>query len=511
MKIFSVEQIRRLDEYTIEHEPIPSIELMERASRTFFQWFEKKFPGKQRRVFVFAGPGNNGGDGLAIARMLSRDFYEVKAFLLKMGAELSTDCASNFKTLKKYRYCPYEEIEKGAKMPVLPEGCIVIDAIFGSGLSRPVEGYWADLIEHLNSLNITRVSVDIPSGMFADQPTQGVCILADYTFSFEMPKLSFFFGENYHRVGEWSYGSIGLHPAFIKKEPTNWHLVDEALVKPILHRRKKFDHKGMFGHALLVAGGYGKVGAAILASRACLRSGAGLVTVHAPKCAYEILQIAFPEAMVSVDDHQFAVTSMHENVSKFKAIGIGCGIGTNELTARGMAELLKKVNYPVVLDADGLNLLAGHPDFFSLVPHGSILTPHPKEFERMFGATADHFAANELLRCKARELGLYILLKGANTAIACPDGNCYFNSTGNPGMATGGSGDVLTGILTGLLAQGYSPFEACVLGVFLHGFAGDLAAEDLQQEALLASDITDHLGKAFIYLKQGLNTGKSQS
>ena len=501
MKIFTVEQIRRLDQYTIEHEPIPSIELMERAARTFFQWFEKKFPNKHRQVFVFAGPGNNGGDGLAVARMLSRDFYEVKVYLLRMGAELSQDCASNFKTLRKYRYCPYEEIEEGAKFPKLPNDCIVIDAIFGSGLSRPVDGYWNQLIQYINDLPATKVSVDIPSGMFADRPTTGVSILADYTFSFEMPKIGFFFGENNHRVGEWTYGSIGLHPDFIKEENTPWHLVVEALVKPILHRRKKFDHKGTFGHALLVAGGYGKVGAAILASRACLRSGAGLVSVHAPKCAYEILQIAFPEAMVAVDEHQFIVTHVHEDLSKFKAIGIGCGIGTNELTARGMAELLQNIDIPVALDADGLNLLAGHPDFFNLIPKNSILTPHPKEFERMFGPTPDHFATNELQRQKAQELGLYILLKGANTSIACPDGNCYFNSTGNPGMATGGSGDVLTGILTGLLSQGYSPFESCVLGVYLHGLAGDLAAVDLQQEALLASDITEHLGKAFIQLK----------
>ena len=501
MKILNVEQIRRLDQYTIEHEPIPSIELMERASRTFCQWFVKKFPDKHRKVFVFAGSGNNGGDGLAIARMLSRDFYEVKVYLLRIGNQLSDDCAANFKTLKKYRSCPFEEITEESNFPVLPKGSIVIDAIFGSGLSRPVEGYWAKLLEYLNELDVNRVSVDIPSGMFADKPTRGVSILADSTFSFEMPKVGFFFGENSQRVGEWTYGSIGLNTGFIQKENTPWFLIDEPMVKPILHRRKKFDHKGTFGHALLVAGGYGKVGAAILASKACLRSGAGLVTVHAPKCAYEILQIAFPEAMVSVDEHQFAVTCMREDLSKFKAIGIGCGIGVNELTARGMADLLKKTDAPVVLDADGLNLLAGHPDFFKLIPKNSILTPHPKEFERMFGPTPDHFATNELQRHKAQELGLYILLKGANTSIACPDGNCYFNSTGNPGMATGGSGDVLTGILTGLLAQGYSPFETCVLGVYLHGLAGDLAAQDLQQEALLASDITDHLGKAFIALK----------
>jgi NAD(P)H-hydrate epimerase len=252
---------------------------------------------------------------------------------------------------------------------------------------------------------------------------------------------------------------------------------------------------------LLIAGGFGKMGAAVLAAKACLRSGAGLLTVHAPRCGYEILQVAIPEAMVSVDDHQFAVTEIREHLSRFKAIGIGCGIGTNDLTFKSLEGLFLKDGLPLVLDADALNLLAGRPDLLKMIPHHSILTPHPKEFERLFGPTPDSFARNTLQREKAMDLGIYIILKGANTCIACPDGTCWFNSTGNPGMATGGSGDVLTGMLTGLLAQGYSPFEASLLGVYLHGLAGDLAAHDLQQEALLASDIIEHLGKAFIVLK----------
>ncbi len=501
MKIFNVEQIRRLDQFTIEREPIPSTELMERASRIFCQWFERKFPNKHKKVYVYSGPGNNGGDGLAIASILSRNFYDVTVLFLKIGNNISQDCADNLKNIKKYRYCPILELEEGAEFKPLPEGAVLIDAIFGSGLSRPLGGYWASLIEFLNKQEVTRVSVDIPSGMFADQATQGQSILADYTFSFEMPKLGFLFAENSHRVGEWIFQSIGLHQEFIQKEKTLWFYLDEAMIYPILRRRKKFDHKGTFGHALLVAGAYGKAGAAILAARACLRSGAGLVTVHVPKCAYEILQIAFPEAMVSVDEHQFAVTRVKEDLSKYRSIGIGCGIGASELTARGLAELLKRANAPLVLDADALNLLSKHPQLFELIPKNSILTPHPKEFERMFGASSDQFAANELQRRKALELGLYILQKGANTSIACPDGACYFNSTGNPGMATGGSGDVLTGMLTGLLAQGYSPFEACLLGVYLHGLAGDLAVCELQQEALLAGDIVDFIGKAFIAVR----------
>ncbi len=502
MKIFNNQQIRQLDAITIRLEPISSINLMERASKTFCQWFAKQFPKHNQKIYVVCGTGNNGGDGFAIARLLSKDFYEVVTIFLRLTNEMSKDAVENQKNLRRLAdNKTYKEIHSGDPMPSIPPGSILIDAILGSGLNKPLSGYWEELVIHLNQLPVTRVSVDIPSGMFADQPTMGTSILADWTFSFEFPKFSFFFAENQHRLGRWTFGSIGLHAATIQNEPTQYYLLDEKMVRSLLRPRHRHDHKGTFGHALLVAGSYGKIGAAILAARACLRSGAGLVTIHAPKCGYEILQISIPEAMVSVDEHQYSVTNVHEDLSKYKAIGIGCGVGTNELTAQGLADLLQRTETPVVLDADGLNLLAGHPDFFNLIPKNSVLTPHVKEFERMFGHSANDFERNDLALHKANELGVYLILKGANTAIACPDGTCIFNNNGNPGMATGGSGDVLTGIITGLMAQGYPSFEACQIGVYLHGLAGDLAMLDQQQEALLASDITSHLGKAFKQLK----------
>ncbi|MCC6724352.1 MAG: NAD(P)H-hydrate dehydratase [Saprospiraceae bacterium] len=503
MKIFSTDQIRRLDALTIQHEPISSLQLMERASRSFCQWFTRQFPNRNQKIFVACGTGNNGGDGLAIARILSKDYYEVTAYLLYLKPELSKDTAENLRNLRRVggNILGGEYHESDGHWPELPAGAILIDAILGSGLNKAVEGYWANFIEHLNLQPVTRISVDIPSGMFADKTTTGVSILADWTFSFEFAKLGFMFPENQHRIGRWMCGNIGLHAPSVQDEPTTNFILDEKMVKPLLRTRHRHDHKGTFGHALLVAGSYGKVGAAILATRACLRSGAGLVTVHSPKCGYEILQISVPEAMVSVDEHQYSVTNVHEELSKYKAIGIGCGIGTNELTAQGLADALRRTQSPVVLDADALNLLAGHPDFFQLIPKHSILTPHPKEFERMFGPSANDFERNALQISKARELGIFLILKGANTAIACPDGQCLFNNNGNPGMATGGSGDVLTGILTGLLAQGYPPLEACQLGVYLHGLAGDLAMLDQQQEALLASDIITQLGRAFKHLR----------
>ncbi|MFQ5446329.1 MAG: NAD(P)H-hydrate dehydratase [Saprospiraceae bacterium] len=501
MKIFKVEQIRALDQFTIENEPIPSIELMERASRTFVKWFMKIVPSSKGRIHIFCGPGNNGGDGLAIARMLSWEFYEVTTYILHIGSRFSEDFTNNLRNLKKHR-SRIVEIKEGDALPELPAGDVLIDAIFGSGLSRPPKGYWAKLIGHLNAQPVTRVAVDIPSGVFADTPTTGISIHAGHTFSFEMPKLGFLFPENCDRVGEWDFGSIGLHPDFIEKEKTPWHFLDFDEVGPLLHYRRKYDHKGTFGHALLVVGGHGMVGAAILAAKACLRSGAGLITVHAPKCAYEILQVSFPEAMVSVDEHEYSISSVQEDLGRYSAIGVGCGIGTNKLAMYALEELLEKTSTPMALDADALNLLARNPDLLKKIPRNSILTPHPKEFERMFGKAKDSFERNSLQREKAVELGIFLFLKGANTSVACPDGKCYFNSTGNPGMATGGSGDVLTGILTGLLAQGYSSHEASLAGVFLHGLAGDLAAEELQHEALLASDIIRYLGKAFKKLRE---------
>jgi NAD(P)H-hydrate epimerase len=501
MKIFTVEQIRRLDEFTIENEPVASIDLMERAARAFTDWYVEKFQDSDRKVYVFCGPGNNGGDGLAIARLLHWMFYEVTVYPLLIGNNTSEDFDKNLGRLKWERACTVVEIETEAPLPSLLPGSMVIDAIFGSGLSRPVEGYWARFIEYLNASPVTRVSVDIPSGMFADKPTTGACIHADYTFSFEMPKLGFLFPENQNYVGEWTFGSIELHPGFIGKEPTPWFFTEKTSVSHLVKKRKKHDHKGTYGHALLVMGSYGKLGAAVLAARACLRSGVGLLTLCVPRCGYQVLQTVVPEAMIFTSDDDHAITTLGEDLSKYEAIGAGCGIGTAGQTVAALEALLELAGKPLVLDADALNIMAAHPHLLKKIPPGSILTPHPKEFERLFGATSDSFSRNALQRQKAQELNIYLVLKGAYTSISCPDGTCHFNSTGNPGMATGGSGDVLTGLLTGLLAQGYSPFETCILGIYLHGLAGDLAATQLGEEAMLASDVVRFITKAFKWLE----------
>jgi hydroxyethylthiazole kinase-like uncharacterized protein yjeF len=493
MKILSARQVRELDAYTITHEPIASIDLMERASRLFTDWFLRQFSNIDAPIAVFCGPGNNGGDGLAIARLLHRSFYNVTVCRCAIGSDTSADFQSNWRRLPDLTR---KVLNQGDPFPTLPAHTLIIDAIFGSGLNRPVTGYWAGLIEYLNGQDATIVSVDIPSGLMADAPTTSACIHANFTFSFEIPKLAFLFPENQDAVGNWTSASIGLSKSFIETAETPFHYIEKNDVMCLLHHRHKHDHKGAFGHALLVAGSYGKVGAAILAARACLRSGAGLVTVHAPRCAYEIMQMSVPEAMMSVDPHRYYLSEVPE-LKPYKAVGLGCGLDQRRSTVDALWQLLEQYRRPLVIDADALNILAKSPERLSLVPPNSILTPHPGEFERLFGPSANSFERNALQRQKAQELGVFIILKGAYTCIACPDGTCYFNSTGNPGMATGGSGDALTGLLTGLLAQSYSPFETALLGVFTHGLAGDLAAEKLGHEALIATDIIDHIGVAF--------------
>ncbi|NUO02496.1 MAG: NAD(P)H-hydrate dehydratase [Saprospiraceae bacterium] len=497
MMIPDAQQTRNWDAYTIAHEPIASIDLMERAARAFSSWFQHHFPDIDRPIYIFCGPGNNGGDGLAVARMLHQQFFSVTVYLCYTDGNTSADFRANLERLPRLQELQIFELQSLDPLPAIPQNAVVIDALFGSGLNRALQGDFEQLILHLNAHAKTVVSIDIPSGLFADRHTEGTSIHAHHTLSFETPKLAFLFPENADRVGEWSVQSIGLHPDFGATLAVSNHYIDLKLIRSFIRKRKKYDHKGNYGHALLIAGSFGKAGAAILSARACLRSGAGLLTVHVPRCAYEVLQATVPEAMVSPDWHQYFFSKLPESLEAFQAIGIGCGLDRQGETATALLQLLETWNKPMVLDADALNLLSEHPDWYIKIPQNSILTPHPKEFERLFGKSENDFERNALQRRKAQELKVYILLKGAHSCIATPDGLCYFNSTGNPGMATGGSGDVLTGILTGLLAQGYSSLESALLGVYLHGLAGDLAAAANSAEALIAGDLVAKMGEGF--------------
>ena len=502
MKILSAEEIRAWDQYTITHEPVQSIDLMERAAATCTDWLLAQFPDAPSFA-VFCGKGNNGGDGLAIARMLSEKKYPVSVHILEFGHKGTGDFQANLARLHTLSQVNIHFVQSEENFHPFPEDQIIIDALFGSGLNRAVEGVTAGLVEHINNSKRTIVSIDIPSGLFVDRSSGGnIAVRAAYTLSFQCYKPAFLFAENAAYVGDIHLLDIGLQHGFLSTLHSRYELVDEEMIYSIYKPRKPFSHKGNFGHALLVAGSYGKMGAAVLAAGACLRSGAGLLTCHIPSCGYTVLQAAVPEAMVLTDFNSSFSTKVEDDVTKYDTLGIGPGIGTASETKMMLRELFDSFRNPVVLDADALNIMAGQKDLLKMVPAGSLLTPHPKEFERLFGSSANDFDRVLLALQKAKENNVIIILKGHHTLIATPDGKGFFNSTGNAGMATAGSGDVLTGILTGLLAQGYSSVEAAILGVYLHGLAGDIAARQLSMEAMVAGDIINMIGQAFLFIRQ---------
>ncbi len=489
MKIFSAERTRELDAYTIASESIYPIDLMERASHAFVDWFRGKF-GWEKPVQVFCGNGNNGGDGLAIARILTQKGYEVSVFVVQNASKASADFLVNLDRLRPYLNATV--LDSLTDFPVVEKSSIVVDALLGSGLSRPVSGFVKELILHINASGAVTVSVDIASGLKADTSNHpGDCIVEpDYTVSFQLPKLAFMMPQNEPFTGAWTTVDIRLSRAFIEHEVTPYQYVDEAHIRSITKKRQRFSHKGTFGHALIIAGSYGKIGAAVLAGKACLRSGAGLITLSIPRCGYHIMQSVFPEAMV-VTDPEPDLISDYPDLSKYASVGVGPGLGTAAATVSALHRLLSEYRGPLVLDADALNILAAQSDWLDILPENSILTPHPKEFERLAGESSDHFSRLEKLRKFASRYRVIVCLKGANTAIALPDGSVFFNSTGNAGMATAGSGDVLTGMITGLLAQGYRPEDAAILGVYKHGMAGDKASEIRSEASIIATDIID--------------------
>ncbi len=501
MKIFRTQQIRDWDAYTIQNEPIPSLELMERASNAFVHWFSNYFTTRNTPIYIFCGNGNNGGDGLAIGRLLLERFDDVNVVVLTLSGRRSSDNQANLIAAQKLSALNLITLSEEDEFPSMPLGSIAIDALFGTGFKGELEGYYKSLVSYLNKEEVLRVAVDIPSGLMADEHSQGEVFHAHYTFTFEQPKLAFLFPENAEFVGKWIVKSIGLDADFEATEEANNFLLTMNHAQRLLRSRKYFAHKGNFGHALLIMGSRGKMGAAVLSAQACMRSGSGLTTVYSPSCGYEILQTSVPEAMVLTDEQAAHISSLPP-IDDYQAIGVGCGIGMEKETQQAIYNVVRLAKQPLVLDADAVNLVALDPTIYSEIPPNSILTPHPKEFERLFGKTDNDFERNELQRQKAIDLKCYILLKGANSCIATPEGHCYFNTTGNPGMATGGSGDVLTGIITGLLAQGYASEDALCLGVYLHGLAGDLGAKELGMDSLIAGDLIAYLPKAFLELNR---------
>lgn len=498
MKILPIDKIREADAYTIENEPIADIDLMERAAGELFGWMKANIP-ETRPVSIYCGLGNNGGDGFAVGRMLAEAGYKVEISLVQFTDKMSDSCRTNYDRVQDMPEIKLTQIHPDDELKEITENAIIIDAIFGSGLSRPVEGFIAKVVKQINNSKAIVIAVDVPTGFFCDSSNtdnKGEIVKADYTLTFQFPKLGFMFPENDRYLGRWEVLNIGLHPEFIKNvEVKDYYLLSKD-VKKILKSRAKFSHKGIYGHGLLIAGGYGKMGAAVLAAKAGLRAGSGLITAHIPARGNPIVQTSVPSAMVSIDENDKIFTK-HPDLSNYNAIAIGPGIGMEKPTQNALKILIQNTGLPLILDADALNILGENKTWISFLPKNSILTPHPKEFERIAGKSSNDFERNKRQREFSVKHGVYVVLKGAHTAITCPDGSCYFNSTGNPGMATGGSGDVLTGILLGLMAQGYTSKETCQLGIFIHGLAGDLAAKKWGSEALISEDIVRQIGKAF--------------
>ena len=498
MKILSSSQLKELDKYTIEQEPISSIDLMERASHALSEAIIKRWDASYP-IIVFAGPGNNGGDALAVARILSQKQYHIEAYLFNTKGKLSDECQTNLSRLKTCGSIYFTEISTQFTPPPLTEKHLVIDGLFGTGLNKPLNGGFASLVRYINASKATVVSIDIPSGLMGEDNTYNIrphIIQSDVTLSIQLPKLSFFFPENEDIVGEWELLDIGLNQSFIDASTTSYSIIEEAEIRSYLKPRKRFSHKGTFGHGLLIAGSYGMAGASILSAKACLRSGIGLLTIHVPIHNHDLLQTTVPEAIVQTDIHEryFAAPV---DLSKYKALAIGPGLGQEEDTALAMMEQIQGSNIPVIIDADAINILSSHRNWLSRLPKRCILTPHLGELERLVGKCMDTYERLTKVKELAAYLQSYIIVKGAWTTIVTPEGNCYFNPTGNPGMATAGSGDVLTGILLALLAQGYSQEQACKIGAYIHGLAGDIAARNLSETAMISSDIINALPPAW--------------
>ncbi len=499
MKIFSTNQIRKADAFTIENEPVSSVNLMERAASACVIHLKKN--SKQNQTFaVFCGPGNNGGDGFAIARLLYLDGFDVTVFTdLKNTDHMSHDAKVNFERLKPVSGIDLLDFEDAKQFDF--SKVVIIDALFGTGLSRNLEGKYESIVKILNGISAWKVAVDIPSGLSADHKLDenSTIFSADETLSFQFWKKSFLHPETGKFCGKVHILDIDLSSTYINETQTGQLIVCDNIIKNIYKPRPDFSHKGNFGKTCIIAGSFGKMGAAVLATRAALRSGSGLTYALAPKCGYEIMQTACPEAMYLYGGEDFV--SVFE-VEKDFVCGIGPGLGTDPETEENFLSFIKNHDQPVVLDADALNLIAKNPEFLTFIPLNSIITPHPKEFERLFGSSADSF--ERLARAKqiSERHQIYIVLKDHHTQIITPEGKVYYNITGNSGMAKGGSGDVLTGIITSLLAQHYTAEEAAVFGVWLHGKAGDFALEKFSRESLLATDLIEHIPEVFRSLER---------
>lgn len=498
MKILTAQQLYKADEATIKSQNITSLDLIERAGTTCFEWIHKRLQGNPIKIIVFCGIGNNGADGLVIARHLQQYGYNVACFIVNFSDKRTEGFLKNYEKLKGLGVWP-TIINSKDQFPEISSNDVVIDAILGIGLSRKITGFTVNLIAHINKSKAYTLAIDIPSGLFTNAAMTKVdaVIEASHTLTFQHPKLAFLLPQNEKYIYTWEVVNIGLDKAFIDSLKVADSILEKENIVQFYKPRNKFSHKGTFGHSLIIGGSFGKIGAAVLATKSALKVGSGMVTAYIPKCGYQILQISVPEAMVEVNQEN--ELQEFNYTTKPTVIGIGCGIGTSEKTSKGFEEFLKNNKLPLVVDADALNILSKNKKWIALLPKKSILTPHPKEFERLVGKWKDDFEKLEKLKNFSTKYNVIVVLKGANTVI-CDEGNLYFNTTGNPALATAGTGDVLLGIITGLVAQNYEPLQAAILGVYLHSKTAEIAVEDTAIETFTATTVIDYLAAAFLSL-----------
>ncbi|MCM1489673.1 MAG: NAD(P)H-hydrate dehydratase [Muribaculum sp.] len=498
MKIFSSRNIKDLDIATCEAQGIDSLTLMERAANAAAKEIASRILPSQR-IVAMAGPGNNGGDALAICRILSEQGYSnIDVYLFNVKGELSDDCEQQKKKLSEVQGIKFREITTSFNPPHLNEEDVIIDGLFGSGLREPLSGGFASLARLINESGAYVISIDIPSGLAgewnADSKFRDM-VHANLTLTFQFPKLSFFFAEHADILGEWKILDIDIDSKAMKSMASDWLLIESRTIRPLLHPRHPFSAKRDFGSAMIFAGSLGMMGAAVLCAKSTLKCGAGLATVHAPRTAMTILQTAVPEAMFEPDRNDRIISDMILHHTH-QAVAAGPGIGTGEATVNALESLLKTCKSPLVLDADALNCIVKRPALLSMLPPRTVITPHIGEFDRLFGEQSSSEQRLKKAVEMSRHYNIVIVLKSHFTMIVRPTGKVYFNSTGNAGMATAGAGDVLTGVIASFMAQGYQPEHAATIGVFVHGLAGDIASDEIGEYGVVASDISDRLGRA---------------
>jgi hydroxyethylthiazole kinase-like uncharacterized protein yjeF len=491
LPLLTAQQIREADAFTIKNEPIASIDLMERASKAFVGWFINHFPDKNQSISIYCGTGNNGGDGLAIARMLYDHKYIYLDIKIARFSEKTTDDFNTNLNRLNQMGLGFTELKADAAFPA-ENSAILIDALLGSGLNKPLSGDHKKLAEYINSLNKTVVAVDVPTGFFTDGETDpdATVIRVGLVITFQQPKINFLLPESGPYIKCWEAVNIGINEAFVQSLNSPYQFVEEADIKRMLKPRHRFSNKGTYGHALIVAGEPETMGAALLCSAACAYAGAGLTTACVPASGLTALNSYMPEIMAVVRKGDELPDIEWD---KFNTIGLGPGLGKGKSTLALLTDIFNNYKSPVVIDADALNLLAGDSRLWKKVPKGSILTPHMKEFDRLFGKHANWWQRLQTGMEKARQHHIYIVLKNDYTVVATPEGKIYFNPTSNPAMASGGMGDVLTGIITSLLAQKYTPEEACIIGVYIHGKAGDELALPNRMNVVLPGKLAEHL------------------